>query len=882
MFRTNTHPQISQIATDQEGTYFRSSPRPLRNLRDLCGKKLTNSISSTTLRRVGLAVLALGCALAAGSSTFSAEPKPDSKSQPLAGTEPLMMEGDIASHLVAGVDKFLLRKIDESVAKRERHWKRDFSSAEAYDKSIEPNRRRLADILGIRDARVKFDAPELVATTKQSALVGKGENYEIYAIRWPVLEDPDPNRSDVIVYGEGLLCVPTGDKKPIADVIAIPDADQTPEQIVGIEDGVAPSSQFARRLAECGFRVVIPVLISRDSTPRNGRATLTNREYLYRGGFEVGRHLIGYEVQKTLACVDWLSSDWRATAAAELKKDGDADSDATPEAKQQREFDRGPPIGVLGNGEGGVIALYASALDTRIRLTTVSAAFGIRNSTWKQPIDRNVFGLLTEFGDAELLAMLAPRGFMFDDANFELRKFGSGGGAPGEIGLPDQYHAVAEFNRAQKTMLPMSITREAEGLKEWGGGYSVAHGMDTDNPDMPKVFIRKTLFNSMISDGGIARRLTGATAKFDFSDSGKLPKRVRQIEKANSRQSRQIAEIDRHTQLVLRESPFVRDQYMKKLYDAANTKDLAAYEKVADEYREKFYNDVIGKFDDPLLPAKPRTRKAYDNEKWTGYEVVLDVFPDVIAYGVLLVPKDLKEGERRPVVVCQHGLEGRPKHVIEGNHDAYHDYAAKLCERGFITFAPQNCYIFEDRFRSLQRKANPLGKTLFSVIVPQHQQITDWLKTLPMVDGERIGFYGLSYGGKSAMRIPPLVKNYCLSICSADFNEWVDKNASTRNPHSYVWSGEYEIFEWDLGSTFNYAEMAALIAPRPFMVERGHFDGVASDETVAHEFAKVRHHYAARMGIGDRCEIEWFVGPHTINGKGTFEFLHKHLKWPEK
>jgi hypothetical protein len=156
----------------------------------------------------------------------------------------------------------------------------------------------------------------------------------------------------------------------------------------------------------------------------------------------------------------------------------------------------------------------------------------------------------------------------------------------------------------------------------------------------------------------------------------------------------------------------------------------------------------------------------------------------------------------------------------------------------------------------------------------------NWLSTLPCVDPARIAFYGLSYGGKSAMRIPPLVPNYCLSICSADFNEWVWKNASTRSTYSYVWTGEYEIFEFDLGSTFNYAEMAALIAPRPFMVERGHFDGVAPDEMVGHEFAKVRHLYAAKLGIGDRCEIEWFVGPHTIHGQGTFEFLHEHLQWP--
>ncbi|MEX0792474.1 MAG: hypothetical protein WD045_05025, partial [Pirellulaceae bacterium] len=200
--------------------------------------------------------------------------------------------------------------------------------------------------------------------------------------------------------------------------------------------------------------------------------------------------------------------------------------------------------------------------------------------------------------------------------------------------------------------------------------------------------------------------------------------------------------------------------------------------------------------------------------------------------------------------------------------------------RGFITFAPQNPYIFKDRFRTLQRKANPLGKTLFSVIVPQHQQMVDWLKTQANVDPKRIGFYGLSYGGKSAMRIPPLVPDYCLSICSADFNEWVDKNASTRNPRSYVWTGEYEIFEFDLASTFNYAEMAALIAPRPFMVERGHFDGVADDEMVGFEFAKVRHLYAARLKIPERCEIEWFDGPHAINGEGTFDFLHRHLDWP--
>jgi hypothetical protein len=335
--------------------------------------------------------------------------------------------------------------------------------------------------------------------------------------------------------------------------------------------------------------------------------------------------------------------------------------------------------------------------------------------------------------------------------------------------------------------------------------------------------------------------------------------------------------IERDTQWLLRESPYVRQKFMSKL----DTSSLEKYKETVEPYREYFATEVVGRFDDKRLPFNPRSRKSYETENWTGYEVVLDVFPDVIAYGILILPKDLKPGERRPVVVCQHGLEGRPQDVIgEQKAEYYSGFAGKLADRGFITFAPQNLYIGHDKFRTLQRKANPLGKTLFSVIVPQHQQICDWLATLPNVDPQRIAFYGLSYGGKSAMRIPPLVPNYCLSICSADFNEWVGKNASTRLPFSYVWTGEYEIYEFDLGSTFNYAEMAALICPRPFMVERGHFDGVGTDEAVAYEFAKVRHLYQARLKLKDMCEIEWFVGPHKINGVGTYAFLHRHLNWP--
>jgi hypothetical protein len=353
--------------------------------------------------------------------------------------------------------------------------------------------------------------------------------------------------------------------------------------------------------------------------------------------------------------------------------------------------------------------------------------------------------------------------------------------------------------------------------------------------------------------------------------------RMRASFEPQPRLKRQIEQLNDYTQRLVRESPDVRKRYWSEL----DRRSAETFARTIEPMRQRFYDDLIGRIDLPMLPPNARTRKVYDQPKHVGYEVVLDVFDDVIAYGILLVPKDLKPGERRSVVVCQHGLEGRPQDVADAKVDSpyYHDFAARLADEGFVTYAPQNPYIFKDRFRSLQRKLNPLGLTLFSLIVPQHQQTVDWLASLPFVDKEHIAFYGLSYGGKTAMRVPPLVKGYCLSICSGDFNEWVWKNTSLDYPGSYVGTNEYEIFEWNLANTFNYAEMAALIAPRPFMVERGHRDGVGIDEWVSYEYAKVRLLYAD-LKLPEKTTIEYFDGPHTINGRGTFEFLHEHLKWP--
>jgi len=283
----------------------------------------------------------------------------------------------------------------------------------------------------------------------------------------------------------------------------------------------------------------------------------------------------------------------------------------------------------------------------------------------------------------------------------------------------------------------------------------------------------------------------------------------------------------------------------------------------------------------PTMPPNPRTRLIYETPDLAGYEVVLDVWPHVFAYGILVLPTDIKPGERRPVVVCQHGLEGRPAAAADPRTpDSYmHHFAVSLAQEGFVTFAPQNPYIGEDNFRIIQRLGHPLKLSLFSFIIGQHERILKWLSEQPFVDPERIAFYGISYGGKTAVRVPPFVDRYAVSICTADFNEWVWKTTSAESPYSYLLLREYDMYEFDFANVANYADLVKLIAPRPFMVERGHDDGVAPDEWVAYEYAKVRRFYA-ELGIPQNTAIEWWNGPHAIHGVGTFEFLRRHLHWP--
>jgi hypothetical protein len=238
-------------------------------------------------RLSALLALVLVASLPAGAAPVEALP----------GTRPLEEPGDLSDLMLDGIHRFADRKIAESAGERAAYWRRDASSAGAYERSIEPNRQSLRRILGVVDPRVppsmeRFgnDAP---------ALVAEGDGFSVFQVRWPVLAG---------VHGEGLLLEPRAEPRGL--VVILPDADQTPEQLAGLAPGVPAASQIPRRLASRGFVVLVPTLISRgvefSGNPRVAMTNQPHREWIYRQAYQMGHHVLGYEVQKVLAAVDWI------------------------------------------------------------------------------------------------------------------------------------------------------------------------------------------------------------------------------------------------------------------------------------------------------------------------------------------------------------------------------------------------------------------------------------------------------------------------------------------------------------------------------------------------------------------------------------------------
>jgi dienelactone hydrolase len=720
----------------------------------------------------------LAASLVITGSLFAQTPKA------LPNSAPWEFPANIVAEQYAELRSFYESRIGEAAAHRAEFWK-----GSNWPAVVRGNREHFNRMLG---ATASLREPKL-----DRRLISESSSHTVWIVQWPILPvGNEPATSRGFVIEAGILILPEA-SGPHPAVIVVPDADRSAADIAGLTGKLASKDQTARQIASQGYVIFAPFFVERRTFCQ---PWTEDRNWLFRLGYQVGQHLIGSEVQQVLSAVTMLS------------------------AQSQVDSKR---IAVAGEGQGGLTAFYASALDDRIAATVVSRHFGNRERAFDEPEDRTLWKQLVRFGDAEVAAMIAPRVLIVDRG----------------------VNAEAETNKAA------DYFRRAGN----GGALHVA----SSNRD------------ALAALADVLRPAANpAPAEYD----GTFP-----AEELAKIANTQFAHWQARFRNLAMEAFAIRESAWR-----TTARTLPEFESWAKPKRE-LYLDTIGRYPPAEGPLDAKSTLLYDEPEFTGYRLSVGVYPGVHAYGILLVPKGITEGERRPVVFTQHGLQGIPEHALgviaDPKVDAYYDrFGWKLAKRGYVVFAPMiSVQIASDR-SALARRSHLIGLTPQGMEVRKFGRVIDYLSSLSFVDPERFSFYGLSYGGYTALWTAPAEPRFKAVISSGHFNDWDIKTSDITEGTSFLFHADtFDMFNYDLLHSFSHSEIAMLTAPRAFAVEIGDKDGVV---VLPHRFVRTEMDRVAKLydqlGISDRFLVASFSGPHKIDGEQIYPFLDRLLDWHPK
>lgn len=156
---------------------------------------------------------------------------------------------------------------------------------------------------------------------------------------------------------------------------------------------------------------------------------------------------------------------------------------------------------------------------------------------------------------------------------------------------------------------------------------------------------------------------------------------------------------------------------------------------------------------------------------------------EVPAY--LFVPRDLDRSREHPAIVWIHG-DGTNQNYdgwhVQRNYAVYYSFHQYLVQKGYVVLAP------DYRGSIGYGKAWRLGAYL-EVGGKDYQDIppaVDYLKTLGFVDTERVGVWGLSYGG--FFTLLALTDKPKLFRCGVDVAGTIDYRMYYRDPYKSAWT----------------------------------------------------------------------------------------------
>jgi hypothetical protein len=332
---------------------------------------------------------------------------------------------------------------------------------------------------------------------------------------------------------------------------------------------------------------------------------------------------------------------------------------------------------------------------------------------------------------------------------------------------------------------------------------------------------------------------------------------------------------------------------------------IEAYERSIAPMRKRLW-EMLGFWVEPAERTTLRIgsvellREAPD---FVASRFTLEILPGLWTYAVDLAPKSPAGPTRQPRagLLVQHGYAGTPEVACgltanaNGEDYSYRSLGLRAVRRGFhvlAVFHPSGYGAEADEVSGipgyphqptqygknrLHRLAIMGGGTLCGLDMMASSRGVDYLMQAPGIDPARVGIYGLSQGGQTALYLPAMDPRLSASVCSAYFNHRIAKLIGPTRAMSYLDSNEEDKFFRDVISCFSDSDLVSLIAPRAFAAEAGLHDGAVDFERSREEFARARVHHDA-LGIPGRIEYIPHAQGHVSATARAMEFLVEQLQ----
>lgn len=323
-------------------------------------------------------------------------------------------------------------------------------------------------------------------------------------------------------------------------------------------------------------------------------------------------------------------------------------------------------------------------------------------------------------------------------------------------------------------------------------------------------------------------------------------------------------------------------------------KNSQEFHEWSDSLRRQLHR-LIGTEQMHRCQANPVILEEVPCDGYVRKKLLINTEEDILMPFYMLVPTDIREGEKRTALIACHGHSSNGKEAVAGirekkavaetiDHYNY-NYGEEFARKGYIVFAPdargfgerregydqgeEDGKLLSSSCSYLNVMAMSLGQTVMGMWLWDLMRLADYALTCDFINGH-IACAGLSGGGMQSLWLAAMDSRIESCVVSGYFYGYLQSLLINYNCLcNYV---------PNLWRTADIGDIGALISPRPLLIETGDADflnGRDGLENVIPQVETVRRAMSL-FGKEENLYHDIFPGEHKWHGEHAYQWIISH------